>query len=126
MAILRNLQRLLSGGRSGSAGYPFEMVVQDALLVLAAIGAVWLVRSARERPDLLPFLPLTVLTVLVASANTTWGIYPDGAGRMMLGLIPLYPLATRLRGQGWRILVTASCVVAVFLQVLFNSALAVM
>ena len=118
--IVRNLEQLLSRG-AGGADYRFGFVVGDALVVGAAVGLVCLVRLALRHGALRPFVPFTALTVLVAASNSTRGVYPDGAGRMLIALLPLYVVSTRMEGRTWRIVMAGSCVLAVSVQMLFNA-----
>lgn len=124
LLVLRNLHLFLAGVR-GDSDYQAEVLVQDLVLVAGAVGVVLLARLARGRAHLVPFLPFCVLTVLLAASNGTRGTYPDGAGRMMLGLVPLFAGATQAGGRRWRVLVGCSAVLAVMVEVLFNAGRAI-
>ena len=122
--VARNLHLLLIGAPGGGA-YHLAILVQDVLIVGAAVAVVGLARLARRRPELGPFVPFTALTVLLAASNGVGGVLPNGSGRMILGLVPLYALTARAEGRRWRLLVAGSCVLAVLLQMLFNAGLTV-
>lgn len=124
LMVARNLHLLLVGAPGGTA-YHIAIVVQDLLIVGAAAAVLGLAHQARRHADLRPFVPFTALTVLLAASNGVDGVLPNGSGRMILGLIPLYAWAAQAEGRHWRVLVAGSCLLAVALQMLFNAGLTV-